>query len=245
MKKLTNGFIKWTILFSIFMMLPLSINAAPITRKQLEKNIEKTIGNYYLEPFNISADQKGIITVKGDVETLFDKLKIEELISQVQGVTSIKDEIKVKAELMPDNEIKSNIENELQRNNAILEPEKIKVEVHNGAVNLSGTVSYFREKLLAQSIASWQDGVTDMTSKIIVMSPAAARSDDNLKEIINDLLRKDFSLENNIKFNISNGVVDIIGSTNNLYAKNHIQEEIQHIIGVKNTINEIKVKNEY
>ncbi len=230
-------------LFSTIFLLMTGYNFAEVNTKQLEDNVEKKISSEYLEPFTISADQKGVITVEGQVSTLYDKLKIEELTSQVKGVQKINNKIYVNTQPTADGAIKDNIKLELERNNVIMEPEKIKVKVTNGVVSLSGSVSYYREKIMAQSIASWQDGVTDMKSNIVVISPAVATSDENLKEIVNDILKDHFSLEHNVKFDITNGEVDLYGSANSLYAKNHIQEAIQHVIGVKNVINEIHVDN--
>jgi len=82
-----------------------------------------------------------------------------------------------------------------------------------------------------------------MQSNIVVSTPSVAMSDQNLNEIISDILKNHFSLEHNVKFDVTNGEVDLYGSANSLYAKNHIQEEIQHVLGVKNVINEIQIEN--
>ncbi|MBV6420389.1 MAG: hypothetical protein DAHOPDDO_01631 [Ignavibacteriaceae bacterium] len=210
---------------------------------KLVTDVENKIENYYTENFKISADKNGIVSISGEVNTLFDKLKIGELVSEVKGVKEIHNNIQVQNVITADDIIKANIENETKLNDAILEPEKIKIEVNNGVVTLSGTVSYFREKLMMQTIASWQDGVSDLIDHISVMSPSAAKSDANLTEIIIDLLNKNFPLEKNIMFDINNGSVNLYGTVNDLYAKNHIQEDIQRIIGVKNVVNEMKIIN--
>lgn len=210
---------------------------------KLVTDVENKIENYYTENFKISADKNGIVSISGEVNTLFDKLKIGELVSEVKGVKEIHNNIQVQNVITADDIIKANIENETKLNDAILEPEKIKIEVNNGVVTLSGTVSYFREKLMMQTIASWQDGVSDLIDRISVMSPSAAKSDANLTEIIIDLLNKNFPLEKNIMFDINNGSVNLYGTVNDLYAKNHIQEDIQRIIGVKNVVNEMKIIN--
>ncbi|MCZ7615090.1 MAG: BON domain-containing protein [Ignavibacteriaceae bacterium] len=210
---------------------------------KLVTDVENKIENYYTENFKISADKNGIVSISGEVNTLFDKLKIGELVSEVKGVKEIHNNIQVQNVITADDIIKANIENETKLNDAILEPEKIKIEVNNGVVTLSGTVSYFREKLMMQTIASWQDGVSDLIDHISVMSPSAAKSDANLTEIIIDLLNNNFPLEKNIMFDINNGSVNLYGAVNDLYAKNHIQEDIQRIIGVKNVVNEMKIIN--
>lgn len=210
---------------------------------KLVTDVENKIENYYTENFKISADKNGIVSISGEVNTLFDKLKIGELVSEVKGVKEIHNNIQVQNVITADDIIKANIENETKLNDAILEPEKIKIEVNNGVVTLSGTVSYFREKLMMQTIASWQDGVSDLIDHISVMSSSAAKSDANLTEIIIDLLNNNFPLEKNIMFDINNGSVNLYGTVNDLYAKNHIQEDIQRIIGVKNVVNEMKIIN--
>lgn len=212
-----------------------------VDKKTLVSKIEDKIANYYIETFNISVDENDVVTIEGEVGILYDKLKIGELISQVEGVKEVNNKITVRNEITADDIIKVNIEDELQRNDAILEPKKIKVEVNDGVVTLSSTVSYFREKQMAQTIASWQDGVSDLKSNLVVMSPVSARSDDNLKEIISDILDKNYPLEKNVKFDVSNGEVDLYGSTRSLYAKKHIQEDIQHLLGVNRVINTIEV----
>lgn len=209
--------------------------------KKLENSVKSQIGAYYDEDIGVSADKNGTITLSGEVNTLFDKLKIGELISRDNGVKDVINNITVHNEITADNIIRANIENELQRNDAILEPNRINVEVKDGVVTLSGTVSYFREKLMAQSIASWQDGVSDMKSSIKVLSPGIAKSDENLKIIIDGILKRDFPSEKYIKFDVSNGEVSLWGNTLNLYAKNHIPEEIQKVLGVKSVINEMSV----
>ena len=208
----------------------------------LQDKVLQKISGYYPNEFDVTADQNGVINVNGEVSTLFDKLKVAELISQVKGVSKINNNIEVETETTADDEIKANIEYELKLNSVILEPEKINVEVKNGVVNLSGTVSSFREKLMAQTIASWQNGVTDMKSNITVLSPAAARSDNNLRAIIKDILKDRFGLEDHVKFNVNNGVVDLLGSTKSLYAKDKIGEEVQQIVGVKKVLNELNVE---
>ena len=215
-----------------------------VNSDKLINKVENKIANYYSETFEVSANNNGNVTIGGEVGTLFDKLKIGELISQVEGVKSLNNNIDVNTTMLPDAAIKANIEEDLQRNNVILEPEKINVDVKNRFVHLSGTVSYYREKVMAQTVVSWEDGVTGMSSDIAVLSPVAARSDANLTEIVTDLLNKNYPLEKNVKFRINNGVVDLYGTVTNLYAKNNIPEDIQHVIGIKNVINEIKVEDD-
>ena len=209
---------------------------------KLKKNIESTISEYYVEPIRVSVENNGVVTVEGEVNTLFDKLKIGELIETVNGVQKINNDITVINDITADDVIKSNIVDELQINDAILEPEKITVNVNKGVVTLAGTVSYYREKLIAQSIASWQDGVTELISNISVLPLSAAKSDENISAIVKDLIENRFPLEKNVRFSVVHGKVNLTGSVKNLWAKDHIQTEIQHILGVKEVNNNLTIE---
>jgi osmotically-inducible protein OsmY len=238
-----NNLEKEIFIMLLTLLLGASVGFSQINTDKLKSKVEDKIGNYYTEPFEVSVDKAGVVTLKGEVGTLYDKLRIGELVSMVDGVKEVKNKILVKNDITANDIIKANIENELQRNDAIIEPEKIKVEVNNGVVTLSGSVNYFREKLMAQTIASWQDGVSEIVDHINVMSPSVSRSDANLTEIIHDILKKNFSLEKNVKFSINNGVVDLQGTVTSLYAKDHLPEDIQRVLGVKGVNNNLSVEN--
>jgi osmotically-inducible protein OsmY len=230
-----------------FLLIPLflalsSVGYSQIETKDLQTRVRSHIADYYTEDVTVRADKDGIITVEGEADNLFDKLKTSEIISEVKGVRGIVNNMSVHNELTVDAEIQSNIVHELERNDAIMEPEKIKVDVKNGVVQLTGTVSFFREKLLAQSIASWQDGVSDMISNIKVLSPAVARSDENLKGIIADVFERFFPLETHVVYSVHNGEVQLGGTVRDLWAKRHIEEEIQRLIGVHNVVNALEVE---
>jgi osmotically-inducible protein OsmY len=219
-----------------------SVSFSQTGESDLENSVRSHIEDYYTQPFTIRADENGVITVMGEVNTLFDKLEVGELVSEVLGVQGVVNNIFVLNKISADMEIQSNIERELERNDAILEPAKIKVDVKQGVVYLSGSVSFYREKRIAQSIASWQDGVSDIVSTIVVLSPAAARSDQNLKEMIGDLLERAFPLEKHVLYTVHDGEVLLSGTVRDLWAKNHIEEQVQHLLGVHSVINTLEVQ---
>lgn len=212
--------------------------------KDLAQRVRSHVADYYVEDLTVRADSGGVITIEGDADNLFDKLKVGDIASEVSGVHRIVNNMIVHNDLVVDAEIRANIENELRRNDAIMEPEKIKVDVRKGVAYLSGTVSFFREKLLAQSIASWQDGVSDMVSTIEVLPAAAARSDANLKQMITDLLKRFFPLEKHVTFTVNRGNVQLDGTVRNLYSKNHIEEEVHRLIGVRDVKNGLEVQDQ-
>ena len=217
-----------------------SLTLAQSNPTTIADNARKMIDRYYFnQDFQISVNKQDELNISGTVNTLFDKLRVRELLSRVPGVKKINSQISISASTLPDMEIQDNIINELKYNSSILEPDKIKVNVQNGVVTLSGEVNYYHEKEMVQSIASWQAGVKNMISNIKVLPPAIAKSDENLDEIISDVLKDRFPLEKNIAVDVNNGVVTVSGSVNNLWAKEHVTDELLQIVGVKSVNNNL------
>jgi osmotically-inducible protein OsmY len=212
--------------------------------RALETAVADHAGEFYAEPVHFHADSNGVVIVEGEVGTLFDKLKIGEVISELAGVKRIDNRITVTNILTVDGEIEANIKRELERNDAILEPEKIHVEVQRGVVLLSGTVNFYREKLLAQSIASWQDGVSDMKSTLDVLSPRVERSDSNLTRIVGDLLERSYPVEKGITCTVHNADVTLAGTVRTLFVRNHLEEDVRRVLGVQSVHNALELRTQ-
>jgi osmotically-inducible protein OsmY len=107
---------------------------------------------------------------------------------------------------------------------------------------LGGTVSFYREKLMAETVASWEKGVKGIADNIKVLPTAKAVSDANLKIILHDILSDQFPAENNVMFTVSKGIVDLSGTVDILYAKHRIKDEFSSIIGIKKVVNNLQVE---
>jgi len=234
-------FLKYTLPFTLFLLL--AINSPVYSRTSpaaLENKALKIIGKYYSDnDFNVTVNDQDVLTIEGTVKTLYDKLRLRELIAEVPGIKKINPQIEISTTILPDEEIEANILDELKLNKSILEPDKINVHVKDGVVTLSGNVNYYREKIMVQTIASWQDGVKDMISNLKVLPPAIAESDENLYEIITDLLKEHFPLEKDVAVEVKEGIVTVSGGVKNLWSKEHITDEIHHVIGVSNVVNNL------
>ena len=209
----------------------------------LADKVENAINNRYNEDFDVTVNNDYIVTIKGQVNTYYDKLTISQIVSKIKGVRAIIDNVTVNTPILPEKEIQANIVNELNMVSSILEPKRIKVKVDNGEVILGGTVSFYREKLMAQTVASWEKGVKAIDNNIKVLSPAKAVSDSNLIEILKDVLNNQFSVEKNVSFTVHNGVVNLNGTVDGLYAKKRIKDEFSSIIGIKKVINNLQIKS--
>jgi hyperosmotically inducible protein len=82
--------------------------------------------------------KKGVVQMHGKVNSYWKKDKIKKIASQVKGVISVSDKIDViPEENVKDNEIKETLITAMQ-NSVHIDADKVKLEVINGSVELSG-----------------------------------------------------------------------------------------------------------
>lgn len=198
---------------------------------------------YDIENFDITNLGNGDIQIEGTVKSLYNRLRIFEIVSHVRGVKKISNNIIVQTDLVPDDIIKANIREDINRNSLIKEPQKISVHVDNGLVILSGKVSFFREKLEAATIASSEKGVKSLANNIELLPVLKALSDENLKGILHSVLLDEFPLTNpkNVNISVENGVVTVSGTVSDLWTKNNIKDEFSSVLGIVGVINNLKV----
>ena len=226
-------------IFLLFTQLAFPNDAA----KNLVQKVSSKINNSYIaDNFQITSTNNGRIEIKGEVNTLYDKLNIFDIIAKVPGVKEITDNVVVQSPILPDKVIQANIVSEINVVRSILEPDRIHVNVDNGEAILTGEVSFYREKLLAETVASWQAGVKSISNEIKVLSSNKAVSDDNLKVELGEILKNQFPLSNELTFEIKNGIVTLNGKAYSLWDKRHIAKEFSGVIGVKQVINNLKVQ---
>jgi osmotically-inducible protein OsmY len=223
-------------------VLLISVSSVPAeTGSQLKDKVLDHISRYYPDQFDVST-QNGIVTIKGDVNTLYDKYRIIDIVSRVRGVRDIKDFLNVNTETLPDKMIKDNTVISLDDASSIMEPDRIKVSVNNGTITLDGTVSYYREKEMAETIASWQKGAVALINNIKVLSPNAQTSDANLQIILNEIITKHFPLAKNINIYVKDGIATISGEVPGLSDKYDIEKNFYPVIGIKGIIDNLTVE---
>ena len=209
----------------------------------LKSRVEAALNPYSMHKLYVSVDEKGKVSISGEVDALYDRLDIYEIVSKIPGITEIKDLVVVNTPTLPDDIVNANIVRAIRDNSIIMEPDKITVTVSNGLVLLSGTVSYFKEKLMATTVSSSQDGVKGVENEITVMSSRKARSDENIKSIINEIVENQFPLINGtVKISVKNGDVVLDGEVKNIWEKNNLKIECLQVMGVKSVVENLKIK---
>ncbi|MEJ2634426.1 MAG: BON domain-containing protein [Calditrichia bacterium] len=218
--------------------------AASDASDQLADRVEKALGSYYETPFQVTANDQGVVSIKGTVNSLFQKYRIFDIVATVPGVKDVEDYMTVNTGMLPDSVIAENIRYAINANKAIAAPQRINVRVENGIVYLTGTVSYYREKVAAQTSASWEDGVKGIQDELKVLPPKKAVSDANLQIIIKDVLHDRFRLEKNVSVTVDNGVVTLNGTVQNLWDKLEIAKNLSDVLGVKEVVNHLTVQSQ-
>ncbi len=224
--------------------------------KNLSEKVTAAITSRY-DPSDVEVKIKdeGWVVLNGEVHTLYDKYRIYEIASHLNGVKRITNDIRVnpirtpeiqKTNNLPADIIEHNVRTLMDRNAAIEEPEKISVAVDGSLVILSGQVHFYREKILARTVASQVRGVTAIKNDIKVTPLNKAINDNNIKEVLESILRNEFPLvdRNQIDIKVEDGSVTLSGTVQNLWVKNNIAEEFASIEGVIDLINKLEVKPE-
>jgi osmotically-inducible protein OsmY len=215
-------------------------------KKHLESRVLAALSPYSMYDLSVSADTNGTVTIEGTVGALYDRLDIYQIVSKVNGVTGIKDLLDVQTLILPDDIINANVVRTIKDNSVILEPDKIAVTVDEGVVFLDGTVSYYREKLMATTIASMQDGVKGVENRINVLPSREAKSDDNIKSVLEEIVENHFPLvKGDVTIKVANGDVTLDGEVLSLWEKNHLKEEFLKVAGVKSVVENLEVKPVY
>lgn len=109
----------------------------------------------------------GRVTLEGDVSSLRERDDVERTIRRLAGVRSVTNDIKVKPTMIKAEDVREAIEEALARR-AEREARHIKVEVHDGAVKLSGCVRSWAEKRAILGIVSHAPGVHAVDENLYV-----------------------------------------------------------------------------
>jgi osmotically-inducible protein OsmY len=75
------------------------------------------------------------------------------------------------------------------------------------------------------------------------MSSRKARSDENIKSILNEIVENQFPLINGtVKISVKNGDVVLDGEVKNIWEKNNLKIECLQVMGVKSVVENLKIK---
>ncbi len=110
--------------------------------------------------------QDGWVTLTGEVEWLYQKNAAFDAVRNLTGVRAVTSQIEVKPAAKP-SEVKTKIQEAFQRN-ARLDAQKIKAEIEDGKLVLSGTVRSWVEREEAERAACAGQGVCQVENRLTV-----------------------------------------------------------------------------
>ena len=225
-----------------------------INPQKLNDEVTSAISSrYYANNVNVTIKNDGWVDLTGQVKSLYDKDRIFEIASHVHGVKRITNEINVvasttpgntNADILPDDEIRQNILYSIKMDAAIDQPQNIKVAVDNHLAVLSGTVDFYREKLIAETLASQTLGVYAIQNDIKVVPVNQAFSDSDIKAALESVLHNEFPLinSNDVNISVNNGFVTLTGTVSSMWVKDNMEDEFSSIGGVQGVIDKLAVK---
>lgn len=211
----------------------------------LKGKVEKAITSTY-DPLEFQIKVKtdnGLVTLNGEVNSLYDKYRIYDLTSRVQGVKKISNDIAVNTDMLPEKMIEADIRETIEGSGTIKEPQKINISVNKSSVKLSGNVTFYNEKVAAVTLASQTDGVTDIEDDITVTPIGKAVGDEDIKDYLNSILLNEFPLTSpkDLSISVDKGFVTIEGAVPDLWTKENIEKEFAAVAGVIRVINNLEV----
>ena len=142
-----------------------------------------------------------------------------------------------------DNLIKIDVDNKLAFEPGITS-KNIMVNVHNGIVTLSGSISNSYEKSLAERAAKNVQGVTGIVEELQVnLGESFKRSDEEIAKAAIRAIEWDSTIPSDrVKVVVEHGIVTLIGDVEYQYQRERAYQDVKYIYGVKNVINNITIK---
>ena len=125
-----------------------------------------------------------------------------------------------------------------------LKASDIGVVVKNGIVTLSGTVANYSQKLAAERAAKKVTGVRGIAEDIqIGVSPVFRKNDTEIAESVLNALKWHSAVpEEKVKVKVEDGIVKLEGEVEWEYQRSSAKDAVDHLLGVRNVVNNISVK---
>lgn len=141
-----------------------------------------------------------------------------------------------------DSEIKQAVLEEFKWNTRIKETE-IGVEVENGVVTLTGTVSDYAKKMAAQEAAHFVVGVLDVANNIVVKAPGSpGRTDTEIAQAVRHAIEWDVRVPHErIRSTVSDGIVNLEGNVDFLREREDAERAVRYLDGVCGVRNYLRI----
>jgi osmotically-inducible protein OsmY len=183
----------------------------------------------------------GAVTLSGEVDSYPEKFLAEQAALRVRGVHAVAEEITVRSIwTSSDTDIAREAAEALER--AIDVPERgVVVEVHGGAITLSGSTHWNFQRVAAERAVKYLKGVTAVRNTIAIDPIASAR---DIKTAITGAFIRDAQLEGrNIKVTAAGGEVTLEGAVHSWSEWQHAESAAWSAPGVTHVTTKLHVEH--
>jgi hyperosmotically inducible protein len=223
------------------------------TDRQIEDAAKQSYNYRAVLNGKVSASSSdGVVTLTGTVQERDQKALAEDTVSNLPGVVSVVDKIKVESEPSEHSDawIAMKIRGELLVH-ANVSATSTKVDVSNGVVLLTGTVDNSAQKDLTEAYVKGIEGVRSITNDLVVKdnsteatSTTGEKMDDAsiTSQVKYELLTHSSTSAIKTKVTTTDGVVMISGDASSDAEKDLVSKFASSIRGVKSVDNEMVVR---
>ena len=184
--------------------------------------------------------ENGFVRLTGTVRTLAATRYAVREAQKIRGVKGVIDELLVVPRWRSDETLQQEVRRRIL-NSAVIESQKIQVEVTKGTVTLTGKVATWSEAQEAALLASEVEGVKEIHNNVGLENPIT-RSDQDIKtDSVAALQRNVYFTNLPITVTVHDGVVSLEGTVGSAYEKTKATKLIQRISHVKDVRNHLKV----
>jgi hyperosmotically inducible periplasmic protein len=244
--------IQKALVLSLMAATPGMLLANTATDRQIEDAAKQSYNYRAVLDGKVSASSSdGVVTLTGKVQERDQKALAEDTVSNLPGVVSVIDKIKVESEPSEHSDawIALKIRGELLVH-ANVSATSTKVDVSNGVVLLTGTVDNSAQKDLTETYVKSIDGVRSITNDLVVK--------DNFNQTTTGEKMDDASITSQVKYELlthrstsavktkvttTDGVVMISGDASSDAEKDLVTKFASTIRGVKSVENDMVVRN--
>ncbi len=128
----------------------------------------------------------------------------------------------------------------------LINPINITVSIHGGIVTLAGVVGQYTEKRAVERAVRSVKGVKGIANELEVnLADCLKRSDMDITQSALNALEWNANVPfENIQVTVEDGNIKLTGEVTWWYERQNAEKAVRNLIGVKNIINQIKVKPE-
>lgn len=174
-------------------------------------------------------DQKVVVT--GRVNKFFKKALVNKLVKEVSGIKNITDDVAVRltnAKLFRDEDITLSIIEKFEKNFGS-SYKNIDVGVKEGRVNLTGTLKWHYQKLLATDCISYIDGIVSIQNDISI--GALPESILTEKDILAAIYKEDL-VTSDVNVDLNGKKVILTGEVSSAFQKKIIEKIVSELPGI-------------